>query len=240
GDEIYYRRRDGDGVWRGDNLSQSSHLNSLNATIASDGVSKLFVAWDEGLSSTNHDIKFRTSFDGGVSWSHALFYTTDIGSSTYPDVVWSDATKRAYVVWQDDAHSDDAKSEIWEREFDPASLDTTAADRISHFTGRSQWPTVGTGSSRADIVWMDEVDKPRGFFQVGDWPGTLKGNITPLTGCKGTVKLNGNNLNGLKVTDSITLTGTITPETGCVPDKMQVSLNEPITDATPMLNYSAS
>jgi hypothetical protein len=233
--EIYYRRLDGDGQWRGDNISVSPKYNSANASIASDGISKLFVAWDEGVN--GHDIEFRTSFDGGHSWSNIVSFSNGPQLATSPYVSWSDAAKRAFVVWQDGAGSGDSRGEIWEREFDPQTLDTTFADQISHFNGRSLWPTIGTGSKRADIVWMDEANKSSGFFQVWNWGGALI-DATPITGCNGTLKLDGVTIDGVKATDTMTLTGTITPEAGCVPDKMQVSLNEPITDATPMLTYS--
>jgi hypothetical protein len=234
GDEIYYRQRSVNGVWTGDNLSKSNRVFSGNASIASDGISKLFVTWDEGVN--NHDIKFSTSFDGGLNWSNTVSYASTDDIATNPHVAWSDTSKRAYVVWQDDNASDDGKSEIWEREFDPKTLDTTFADRVSHFNGRSQWPTIGVGPGLVDIVWMDEEGEDKGFFKVWDWPGTYKGVIGPPTGCDGTLVLN----NGLSSTQSITLTGTITPEAGCVPDQMQVALNAPITDATPKIAYSAS
>jgi hypothetical protein len=229
GSEIYYSRLEG-GTWVNQNISNSGNA-SQNATIASDGGNNIFIAWDENDGNVNHEIFFRASFDGGLSWTaNAINMSAGSGGiSTAPALTWSSKSKRAIVVWQDEQGGSPANPEIWERQFSPVSLDTTFADRISHFSRRSMWPTVGAGVNRADIVWQDEN---REYFQAWDTAGEVVG----AAGCDGSLVLNG----GVASTRDRTLSGTITPANNCVPDQMQVSLDTPVTDATPKVAYSAS
>jgi hypothetical protein len=224
GTEIYYRRLDSDNQWRGANISQSPGANSANAAIASDGSNKLFVAWDEGIN--GHDIEFRASFDGGGSWSNVLSFSNTPELATAPNVIWSAATGRAYIAWHDNTGSLDNKGEIWIREFDPNTTDTTAATQITHSAGRSFWPTVGVGPSRADIVWMDEVAGPSGVFQVYD----LAGQVLGASGCSGTLVLaNGaDQTRGGQVPAAITATCS----DGGTPAAMQISIDAPPTDTS--------
>jgi hypothetical protein len=225
--DITYRRRDDDGGWRGQGISESGNINSQSASIASDGGTNLFVAWDENVG--GHDIFFRASFDGGFSWSSNKINMSGSGElSRYPNVSWSPSAKRAIIVWEDAHGSRDKNTEIWERQFDPVSKETTFADQITHFNKRSQWPTVGSGGPKADIVWLDEAV---GEFQV--W--SLEGDAGEV-GCEGSLVLNG----GAASTRDRTLSGTITSAGGCVPNQMQISLDTPVTDATPKIAYNAS
>jgi hypothetical protein len=229
GSEIYYARLEGS-TWVNQNISSSNNASSQNTTISSDGDKRIFIAWDENVDNANHEIYFRASFDGGLSWSNAINMSNgSSGISTAPNLVWSPTAQRAYVVWQDEQGGATGDPEIWEREFSPVSLDTTFADQVSHFSRRSMWPTVGAGTRRADVVWQDEVDT---YFQVWDWAGEIIGSA----GCDGSLVLNG----GVASTRDRTLSGTITPANSCVPDQMQISLDTPVTDATPKVAYSTS
>ena len=236
GGEVLYRRLEG-GQWVGQSISASNSIASQNATIASDGGNNLFVAWDENINdNTNHEIYFRASFDGGQTWTNAVDMSSgSAGISTNPHLTWSPSAKRAYLVWQDEFGGSSTRPEIWEREFDPAALPAnpyTFADQISHTELRSLWPTVGAGPSQAAIVWQDEPSSTRPF-QVYYLGGQVIGGPT---GCDGSLLLNG----GVATTRDRTLSGTITPKDNCVPDQMQVSLDIPVTDATPKIAYSAS
>jgi hypothetical protein len=229
GSDIYYSRLEGS-TWVNQNISASNNASSQNSSITSDGGKQIFIAWDENVDNVNHEIYFRASFDGGLTWTGAINMSNgSSGISTAPNVVWSPSAKRVHVVWQDEHGGSTGDPEIWERQFSPVSLDTTFADQVSHFGARSMWPTVGAGTRRADIVWQDEV---RTYFQVWDWGGQIIGS----SGCDGSLTLDG----GVATTRDRTLSGTITPANSCVPDQMQVSLDTPVTDATPKIAYSAS
>jgi hypothetical protein len=225
--EIYYRRLE-NGNWVGANISSSNGVPSGTPTIASDGGNNIFIAWDENIG--QHDIFFKASFDGGQNWSNIVNMSEgSSGISTSPNLAWSATAQRALLVWQDESGGSSQRPEIWEREFSPISRDFTFADQISHFSGRSLWPTIGAGPTRADIVWQDEEGST---FQAWHWGGTLKS----AAGCDGSVVLNG----GASTTKDTTLTGAITPANGCTPDQMQISLDTPVTDATPKQTYNAN
>jgi hypothetical protein len=230
GSEIYYARLEGS-TWVNQNISGSNNASSQNTSITSDGDKQIFIAWDENVDNANHEIYLRSSFNGGLNWTDPLNMSNgSAGISTAPHVVWSPSAQRVHVVWQDEHGGASGDPEIWERQFSPVSLDTTFADQISHFSRRSMWPTVGAGTKRADVVWQDEVQT---YFQVWDWAGEIIGG---QPGCEGSLTLNG----GAAATRDRTLSGTITPANNCVPDQMQISLDTPVTDATPKVAYSAS
>jgi hypothetical protein len=226
--EIYYVRLEGS-QWVSQNVSNIGGTESLNATMSSDGGNNLFVAWEE--KTNNHDVLFRASFDGGLNWSSINPISQTPEEASFPNLTWSPGSKRAYLVWADKTGSSDGLPEIWEREFDPVSTDTTAPDRVSHFNGNSVWPTIGVGTSRADIVWHDNVQTT---YQIWDWGGHIQSNCITNPGAG--LLLEG----GQDTTRDTSLSGTITPPTGCVPDQMQVSLDTPVTDATAKVPYSAS
>jgi hypothetical protein len=230
GAEIYYARLEGN-TWVNQNISASGNVPSQNATITSDGGNNIFIAWDENVANVNHEIYFRASSDGGQTWSLNTINMSagSSGISTSPALTWSPKAQRALLVWQDEQGGSPARPEIWERQFSPVSLDTTFADRISHFNLRSMWPVISAGTNRADIVWQDEIQT---YFQVWDMVGRIGGS----TGCEGSLVLNG----GAVATRDRTLSGTITPANACVPDQMQISLDAHVTDATPKIVYNAS
>src|SRR5262245_36485874 len=95
--EIYYARLEG-GQWLNQNITNTG-VSSLNPSLASDGGSNLFLAWDENVG--GHDIFFKASFDGGLNWSTSINLSNNSGLSTYPFVGWSSTSQRAYVVWHD-------------------------------------------------------------------------------------------------------------------------------------------
>jgi hypothetical protein len=228
GSEVEYRRFVSFGSWVGLDLSQSPGIFSGNVTIASDGGNNLVAAWDEGIN--NHDILFRASPDGGQTWAAALNFSNNSTLSTSPNATWSSSPKRAYITWEDIAGSSDGKPEIWMREFDPNSKDTTAALQISKAAGRSKWPVIAAGTTRADITWMDDAS---GTFQVHDMSGQIEGS------CSGTLNLE----NGADMTKKNPVSGAITLTSGCqTPDQMQIAVDTPIastTDPAPQ-TYSAT
>jgi hypothetical protein len=222
--EIYYARLEGS-QWLSQSISQSPGITSQNPAFTSDGGNNLFVAWDENINgNTNHEIYFRTSSNGGLNWSTAVNMSSGSpGVSTQPSVEWSSTSQRAYIVWSDPRAG--SQEEIWEREFDPATQITSDAFQASTTSGRSFWPAAGFGPQRADIAWHDNTS---GSYQIYDLGGQIKNG----GGCTGTLTLTGK-----PVVKGNQINGTLTrsaPE--CT--KMQISLDTPVTDTTPSVDYS--
>ncbi len=89
GAEIYHGRLEG-GQWINQNIT-TGDFNSQNPTLSSDGGNNLFFAWDENIDNSNHEILFKASFDGGVTWSAANRFTNNPGISSCPYISWSTA-----------------------------------------------------------------------------------------------------------------------------------------------------
>jgi hypothetical protein len=234
GGDIYYTRLEGS-QWINLNLSNSSGISSQNASLGSDGGNNLFAAWDEGIG--NHDIVFKASFNGGLTWSDVNRLTNNPGLTTAPFVGWSTTTKRAYIVWHDQNTVNGAPEDIWEREFDPASKITSDAFQVSKDSGDSTLPIIAFGPTHADIVWQDTTT---GAYQIYDLGGSLgTPPPPPPTGCTGTLALE----NGAQQTKKNPIAGAITlTDTTCGPTTMQISVDAPpasLTDPAPV-SYSAT
>jgi hypothetical protein len=158
-----------------------------------------------------------------LTWSNAVDMSSgSTGVSTQPSVEWSSTSQRAYIVWSDP--NTGSQEEIWEREFDPVTKITSDAFQASKTSGRSFWPAAGFGPARADIAWHDNTT---GTYQIYDLGGQIRGG-----GCAGTLTLTGkpiikgNQINGALTRSDQTCT------------KMQISVDTPVTGATPSVDYS--
>jgi len=222
--EIYYARLEGT-QWVNQNISQSPGISSQNPAIASDSGNNLFVAWDENAGS--HEIFFKASFDGGLTWSSPNNLTNNVGISTAPYVTWSAVSQRAYVVWQDQNNIVSSPEEIWEREFDPASRVTSDAFQISKTSGASRAPSMALGPGHADVAWHDNTSS---VYQLYDLGGQIVDGGGGGGGCTGTLDLD----NGASQTRNSTLQGKITPSCrdGGAPDMKQISVDAPISSVT--------
>jgi hypothetical protein len=229
GAEIFYTSLGNN--WSTPKSISNTSTASQNPTITSDGNNALFMAWDENVN--GHDILFKASLDGGNTWSNAIAFSNTSAWASHPHATWSPQARRVHVVWAD--MTGQSEEEVWERQFDPESLNTTAADRISHTGRKSLWPAVAVGTSRADIVWHDNSNTT---YQIWNDYGQVVAGYD--SGCNGTLNLTGQILGGTKYTKSSTLTGVITPEANCTPQRMQISVNTPITESTPIVSYNAN
>ncbi len=164
--DIYYARLDGGG-WVRQNLSHSSKTPSYNATIATDGAA-LYVAWDEAVN--NHDIQFRRSTDGGQSWSDISALSESAAYASYPNLTYSAASRRVYIVWADGRDSRDKQPDIWFRAFDPGSVTLEKPQRLTSMRGRSILPVVAAGPGAIAVVWQDRT---RPDWQILGMTGVL-------------------------------------------------------------------
>jgi hypothetical protein len=221
GAEIYYARLEGS-QWINQNISASGSVGSQNPAFASDGGNNLFVAWDENIG--GHDILFKTSSNGGQTWSTAINLTNNSGLSTYPYVGWSSTSQRAYIVWHDQNNIPGSPEEIWEREFNPATTITSDGFQVSKTASDSLNPVIALGPSRAEVVWHDNTP---GKYQIYDLGGLIKGGGS---GCSGTLSLAG----GAEMTKTNPVPGAITancPDSGN-PNQMQISVDAQLTSTT--------
>lgn len=227
--DIYYARREKSG-WVRQKLA-GTNLNEGNGDIATNGTN-LMMVWGVGLSSTDHNTLARFSKDGGQSWSNSVGISTSSSYAEFPSVAYAAQPNRYYVAWSDNNGSLDGAGDIWFREFSAAS-DTLgeggSADRVFRKSGASDRPVIVAGASRFDIFWQDRA--LNSLLQIFHDGGKIAGGT-----CNATVSL-GSGADTIK-TASTTLS--ITPESGCSPSKMQVSIDTPITSSTPEETYAQS
>jgi hypothetical protein len=229
--DVYHARLEG-GQWISQNIANTPFA-SQNVTIASDGGNNLFLAWDENRNNENHEIFFKASFDGGVNWTAVNELTNNIGLSTAPYIAWSPVTQRAYIVWHDQNNVQGGPNEVWLREFNPADRTTTAAFQATNNSGNSTLPKIAFGTSRADLVWQDNVTNP---YQIYERSGQLIG----AGGCTGSLVLAG----GAEQTKSGQVAAAITAtcSDGGTPDTMQISIDAlpPSTTNPAQVPFSAN
>lgn len=168
GREIYYGRQEGSG-WALQNISQSASVNSLNPTIASDG-ERLFVAWDENVN--GHDIQYRTSGDGGRSWSEPRAISNTPAFASFPSATFSTTSRRVLLVWSDATDAAPVQPEIWYTEFDLTTGALFGSQRLTYLSGQSTLPVVVAGPSRIAVTWQDRT---AGGWQIFHLDGALVG-----------------------------------------------------------------
>jgi hypothetical protein len=187
GRDIFHGRLTANG-WVTQNISRSGSTNSANASIAAFG-NGVYIAWGEGIASGNHDIQFRASFDGGLTFSDRVDISNSPQFAQNPNLFFVEATNRVYMVWNDDTGSTDGRAEVYFREFDPISRSFGFADRITRTELTSERPNVAAGATRMNIVWQDRFGEGGNDLSVYHSPGTLIAANQP---CEGTVQINAN------------------------------------------------
>lgn len=153
--EIYYARLEGTG-WVNQDISEDPTTNSSNSSITTDGTA-LYVVWGEGIATDNHDVRFRRSLNGGLSWSNVIPISDTPDFAQFPNVNWSPNARRVYIAWSDRTGAADRQTEIYFREFDPVTALTTVAVRLTTQNAASDYPVASAGSQRLETVWQDRV-----------------------------------------------------------------------------------
>jgi len=107
--EIYYKRStDGGSTWGGSQRITWNSGSSGITAIAIDSNNNLHMVWDDSTPS-NWEIYYKSSSDGGSTWSAAKRLTWNSGSSYYPAIA-IDSNNNLHMVWQD---STPGNSEIY-------------------------------------------------------------------------------------------------------------------------------
>jgi len=226
----YARMAIGSNAWTNiTNISKSPGNKAFQPSIMTDGT-QIFVSWLEKVDGNNSNVWFTRSFDNGQTWpQQEIRHFSDTPEfAGQPHSAYSPLSKRVYTAWIDATNSDDPpNTEIWFREFDPATGATGEADRVSHFRGASLWPWIAAapanavGTPRADIVWHDNTS---GTYQIYSWGGNIIGG----QGCTiASLQLEG----GRTQTTNNPIQASITPS-NCQPNTMQISVDTPLTAST--------
>ncbi len=149
--EIFYARSSDGGItWSQTRMTWNAG-NSVFPDITVDSSDVIHVVWHDDTPG-NNEIYYKTSADGGSSWSRQRI-TYNAGNSVHPSVA-ADSTGRAHIVWQDDTSGN---NEIYH--ITNADDDTSwSQKRLTWNTGNSMHPDVAIDSGDTiHVVWHDDT-----------------------------------------------------------------------------------
>ena len=141
--------------WSDDVKLNEETSHSINPVITAIG-NKVYVAWSDCRNFATHEVYFKSSNDGGISWSSDKLLShigenslngIDIAATTNDIyVVWSEARElNGMEIWINVSHDN---GETWEGE-----KDLTAPDG-----DQSDWPHICAEGDSVCVVWGDRRD----------------------------------------------------------------------------------
>jgi hypothetical protein len=148
--EFYYKSSpDGGATWSAVRRITWTSGSSSNPALAVDSDDKIHVVWSE-WAGDNNEIYYKSSADGGSTWSDARRITWTEGSSTHPAI---DADGSIGVTWQDNTPGN---FEIYYRGSTDGGAAWSPVQRITWTAGYSEAAAIALGSGGAiHVVWDD-------------------------------------------------------------------------------------
>ncbi len=141
------------------------------------------VVWadNRSLDTTNYEIYYNQSLDGGITWTHGLTgypLTTESGTSEFPSI--STYGNIIVIAWQDDRNGED---EI----FFKHSTNNGVNWETDTYISAGRHPSITCDEDGVHIVWSDDVSETNSeifYIQSTDW-GTTWDSVTRLTYAEG-------------------------------------------------------
>jgi len=126
--------------------------NDYHPAIARTDDGKLWVVWYSERSG-NSDIWYKTSSDGGATWSQASQITTYTGAD-YDPAIAQTADGRVWVVWESERSGN---HDIWYKTSSDGGSNWSQASQITSDPNRDYGPAVTqTADGRVWVVWESE------------------------------------------------------------------------------------
>ena len=167
GAQVYYSNStDGGETWTPRNMISLNGFNCMNNDIEVDG-NNLHVVWDDN-DAINHEIKYRNSTDGGVTWNPIRMISEDDG-------LWSEGSKVAvngsniHVVWTDTRL---AQTEVYyKRSTDGGitwddALGGNVDRRITHDLSGAGPVGIEVNNSNIHVLFMDDRDGSADVYYI--------------------------------------------------------------------------
>ena len=149
--EIYYKRStDGGATWSTAKTLAWTSGQSVRPAIAIDSTDAIHVVWQDS-SPGNHEIYYKSSKDGGVTWSATQNLTSTLGGSMSPTVAIGSGDS-VHVVWQD---STPGNWEIHYKRSTDGGTTWGGARRLTWTDGESLNPAIASGDN-THVVWEEE------------------------------------------------------------------------------------
>lgn len=131
------------------NSGQSSEPN-----IAIDG-NNVYIVWEDNTYG-NSDIFFRSSKNGGATWSLKKNISNNATVSGMPDIAVSGSS--IYIVWTDEAKDN---YELFFRRSNDGGVTWSNTKRITYTRYSSFWPSIAVNDKQVYIAWAD--------YSPGNW-----------------------------------------------------------------------
>jgi len=147
--EIYFKRSsNGGGSWITNRMTWSSG-NSYYSAITVDSNNYIHLVWQDNALSSNHEINYKKSTDGGASWTHKrLTYSS---GDSYNPAIAVDSNHHIHLVWSDWTNN----PQIYYKK----STDGGASWTTKRLTYSSDWslsPAIAIDSNNyIHLVWHD-------------------------------------------------------------------------------------
>lgn len=150
---IFKKSLDGGLTWQAPYRLTYNSEYSLYPVIAVDSGGKLIVAWQE-LFAGWHQILYKTSSNGGMSWSGLNILTWNAASSYYPEID-IDSSNVVFIFWFETVSSN---QEIFYKSSSNFGANWSQKGRLTWNSGYSKYPAVCIDSSDVlHVVWNDDT-----------------------------------------------------------------------------------
>jgi len=152
--EIFYKQStDGGGTWSAPTRITWNTGWSGEPSITTDSSNKIHAVWNEELFG-DFEIVYKSSSNGGTSWSKVKLLTINDGDSHNPVVV-ADSGTGIHVVWNDDSPGN---YEIFYKRSTDSGTFWSVPQRLSWNTGWSSVPSMAIDSANGVyVVWKDDT-----------------------------------------------------------------------------------
>ena len=168
--EIYYRKStDGGASWTGTQRLTWNPRLSYSPAIAIDSSNNIHLAWHENVDeySTNYEVFYMKSMDGGATWTPARRLTWNSGLSE-ASAIAADTSDNIYIAWQDGPPTN---REIYYKKSTDGGA-TWATKKLTWNSGNSCSPDITIDASdRIHIAWYDYTPGNAEIFYKGSTDG---------------------------------------------------------------------
>jgi hypothetical protein len=152
-EQIYYKRStDGGANWPSSDTRLTNNAATSNIpSVAAAGDAVHVVWYDDRNGTSNLEIYYKRSTDGGASWPGGdTRLTNAAGFSVNPSVAAAGAV--VHVVWRDDR---DGNNEIYYKRSTDGGTTWGGDFRFTNDTAASQYPSVAVAGDTVHVVWDD-------------------------------------------------------------------------------------
>jgi hypothetical protein len=183
--QIYYKRStDGGSSWESDVRISLDDDYSQSPCITTDGANEVYIVWYDAVNTGDHDIFFRKSTDGGVSWGAEMDISNGSATEDYPSIAF-EPLNNLHVVWQDDRNPD--YDIYYRRSTDRGATWGPEINIVSDTLGQAMSSIAANPSTGLHVTWRDARDSqfllPRVeiYYTRSTTSGSTWGTDTRLT-----------------------------------------------------------